>query len=76
MKRLAKEDVPELLQQWSRRYEVLCPGTAEQGDCLFGAFRRDSFTLDYRKPAMPPNNPFAGRRCSNTSPRLLVIQYT
>lgn len=54
MKLLAKNDVPEILQQWSQRYEVLCPGTAEQGDCIFGAFRRDSFTLDYRKPAMPP----------------------
>ncbi len=54
MKLLAKKDVPELLQAWSQRYEVLSPGTTEQADCIFGAFSRDSFTLSYRKPPMPP----------------------
>ncbi|MCE5275289.1 MAG: 4Fe-4S dicluster domain-containing protein [Syntrophaceae bacterium] len=56
MKLLAKENVPEVLRAWSGQYKILCPAKKEQGDCIFDTFDEDTFTLDYRKPPMPPKS--------------------
>lgn len=58
MKTIAKENVKELLRSWTKEYYVLAPAKTTRGDCIFDTFQEDSFTLDYRKPSLPPKSVF------------------
>jgi sulfhydrogenase subunit beta (sulfur reductase) len=58
MKTIAKENVKDLLRSWTKEYHVLAPGKTTQGDCIFDTFQEDSFTLDYKKPPLPPKSAF------------------
>ncbi|MDT8273955.1 MAG: 4Fe-4S dicluster domain-containing protein, partial [Desulfomonilia bacterium] len=35
---------------------VLAPSSTEQGECIFDIFKEDTFTLEYRKPSLPPKS--------------------
>ncbi|MCX5846078.1 MAG: 4Fe-4S dicluster domain-containing protein [Deltaproteobacteria bacterium] len=58
MKTIAKENVKDLLRLWTKQYQVLVPTRTTQGDCIFDTFQEDSFTLDYKKPPLPPKSVF------------------
>jgi sulfhydrogenase subunit beta (sulfur reductase) len=58
MKSLRKQDLSGTLKTWAKQYKVLCPSRGEQGDCVFDAFREETFTLDYKKPHLPPKSSF------------------
>lgn len=54
MKLIAKKDVVHVLNQWSETMSILAPCLLANGDCVFDAFDASTFTLEYRKPPMPP----------------------
>ncbi|MGC9323693.1 MAG: 4Fe-4S dicluster domain-containing protein [Desulfomonilia bacterium] len=56
MKLLLKKDLMDVLALWSQRYTVLAPSMNELRDCMFDVFSRETFTLDYRKPPLPPKS--------------------
>lgn len=56
MKTLAKKDMNKTLSIWAQKYEVLSPTKTENGDCIFGAFSEETFTLDYKKPPLSPKS--------------------
>lgn len=58
MKTIARENVKDLLAAWAKEYHVLVPTKTTRGDCIFDTFQEDSFTLDYRKPPLPPKSAF------------------
>jgi sulfhydrogenase subunit beta (sulfur reductase) len=58
MKTIAKENVKDLLRSWTKQYQVLVPTRTTQGDCIFDTFQEDSFTLEYKKPPLPPKSVF------------------
>jgi len=58
MKLIAKTEIINVLRDWSKTYSVLSPGLKDQGDCVFDEFDPAVFTLEYRKPSMPPKSCF------------------
>jgi ferredoxin len=58
MKLIAKKDIPAMVEQWSKTYAVLAPCLQQSGDCIFDTFDRATFTLEYRKPPMPPKSSY------------------
>jgi sulfhydrogenase subunit beta (sulfur reductase) len=56
MKTIAKENVKDLLRSWTKEYHILAPAKTTQGDFIYDTFQEDSFTLDYKKPALPPKS--------------------
>jgi ferredoxin len=59
MKTLAKKDLSKVLVRWSGKYEVIAPVKTAQGDCVFDVFNEKTFTLDYKKPPLPPKSVFS-----------------
>jgi formate hydrogenlyase subunit 6/NADH:ubiquinone oxidoreductase subunit I len=58
MKTIAKKDVKALLSLWTKDHHVLAPCRTAQGDSIFADFSEESFTLDYKKPPLPPKSVF------------------
>ncbi|NTW37325.1 MAG: hypothetical protein HGB17_14635 [Syntrophobacteraceae bacterium] len=58
MKLIAKKDVAAVVGTWSKTYSVLSPCMHASGDCVFDSFDAETFTLEYRKPPMPPKSSF------------------
>jgi len=58
MKALPKAHVKEVLAAWSKAHRVFAPVRKDQGDVLFDRFDAASFTLDYRKPPLPPKSAY------------------
>ena len=58
MKALSKVNVKDVLAAWSNSYRVFAPVRKDQGDVLFDRFDETSFTLEYRKPALPPKSAY------------------
>ena len=58
MKLVAKKDVVHVLEAWSKDYSILAPSLRENGDCVFDAFDASMFTIEYRKPPMPPKSSY------------------
>lgn len=58
MKLIAKTDIVNVLRDWSKDYSILSPVNKPQGDCVFDKFDPAAFTLEYRKPSMPPKSSF------------------
>lgn len=58
MKLIAKKDVLSVLESWSRDYAIYGPGLRPNGECVFASFDPSTFTLEYRKPPMPPKSSF------------------
>lgn len=58
MKLIAKNDVVDVLRMWSSRFSILSPSLKSSGDCIFDTFDAQAFTLEYRKPPMPPKSSF------------------
>ncbi len=56
MKTIAKEDLKSMLKTWAEKYDVIAPTKTMQGDCIFDAFQENAFTLDYKKPPLPPKS--------------------
>lgn len=54
MKKIEKKDIPALLKELSRTYDILAPMKKDQGECMFDTFQEGAFTLDYAKPSLPP----------------------
>ncbi|HPC46645.1 MAG TPA: hypothetical protein PLW83_01275, partial [Deltaproteobacteria bacterium] len=54
MKLIEKTAILGVLERWSREYNVLGPSLKPNGDCVFDTFDPSSFTMEYRKPPMPP----------------------
>jgi len=54
MKSIQREHLAGLLERWSQRYKVFAPCRQGQGECIFDRFDEETFTLDYRKPHLPP----------------------
>jgi sulfhydrogenase subunit beta (sulfur reductase) len=56
MKKLAKNELKNLLKHWAGEYRILAPTLNADGDCLLDTFDDSSFTLDYGKTPMPPKS--------------------
>jgi len=54
MKTISKKDIPSLLQQWSKDYEIYTPCRKRESEFIFDRFSEKEFTLDYGRPSMPP----------------------
>ena len=58
MKRIRNDALKDALRAWAKTYSVIAPRRTAQGDCIFDDYDEASFTLDYKKPALPPKNSF------------------
>ncbi len=58
MKRIDKAATREALKAWSNERTVIAPHVRDHGERIFDVFDEASFTLDYRKPSMPPKSVF------------------
>ncbi len=56
MKTLAKKDLVDVLRYWTGHCTVMTPGRKSHDEIVFDEFDEATFTLDYRKPSLPPKS--------------------
>jgi ferredoxin len=56
MKLIAKTEILKVLESWACDHEILAPSLKPSGDCIFDTFDPPTFTMEYRKPSMPPKS--------------------
>lgn len=54
MKRIRKDSLKTVLNEWARRYAVVAPIRTDKGECIFDLFDEERFTFDHGKLSMPP----------------------